>query len=163
MAAQTQSRADTSRPTTPENQPHDSQRGVIDSSPTKHTAPQVDIDKRDKWSEFVYPHKEKEIKSEPMLLRLCPKYYKEINKLALEIPQMKRTEKNSPESTYCDYLNKLSISVRDNEKGMSHTTYICGFSSSHLQLPTPSNSNPKAIRPCSITQLEPSVAQISWP
>jgi hypothetical protein len=133
--------ADTSRPTTPENQPHDSQRDDLNSSsPVKHTVPQVDIDKRDKWSKYVYPESEKEIKSGPMLLKLCPKYEK-INKLASEVPQMKKTEKNSRKSTYCDYLNKLSTEVRDNEKGMSHTPYICGLahctsSSLHHRIPS---------------------------
>jgi hypothetical protein len=158
----TTSMADTSRPTTPKNQPRDSQRGDLESSPMKQTAPQVDIDKRDKWSMYVYPKVHKEIEFAPMLLKLCPKY-EEINKLASKVPEMKRTEPKSSKSTYCDYLNRLSTSVQGNESGMSHTPYICGFGSLQLQLPTPSNSNLRVITPCSITQLEPSVAQISWP
>ena len=114
------------------------------------------------WSKYVYPDVHKEIESGPMLLKLCPKY-EEINELALTVPEMKRTEPKSSKSTYCDYLNKLSTSVRGNEGGMSHTLYICGFGSLQLQLPTQSNSDPRVITPCSITQLEPSVAQISWP
>lgn len=152
--------ADTSRPITPENQPYDSQRYELDSSPVKQTVPQVDIAKRDKWSMYVYPEAEKKIKPGHMLLKLCPKY-EEINKLALEAPAMKRTDQKSSNSTYCNYLNGLSTSVRDNQNGMSHTPYICGCSSLHLQLPTPSNSNPRAMTPCSSTQLEPNVAQIS--
>jgi hypothetical protein len=149
-----------SRPTTPENQPHDSRPDDLGSPPIKHTAPQVDIAKRDKWSMYVYPNVNKEIQPESMLLKLCPEY-EEINELALAVPQMKRTKKKSSKSTYCNYLNDLSTSFQKKEKGMSHASYICGFSSLHLQLLSSFSSYPRATNPCSITQLELSVAQIS--
>jgi hypothetical protein len=105
------------RPTTPESQLHDD----LGSSPIKHTVPQVDIEKRDKWSLFVYPKVHTEMEPEEMLSKLCPNYG-EINGLAPEVPKMERTEATSSKSTYCDYLNKLSTSVRG--KGILHTPYI---------------------------------------
>jgi hypothetical protein len=97
------------------------------------TTPQVELDnsqldkvydKRDRWTTYVYPDVHTEIGWENMLQRLCPTY-EEINGLAPETPKMENTEPNSGKSTYCDYLNKLSISVRTDG---TYVVYICGFS-----------------------------------
>jgi hypothetical protein len=78
-------------------------------------------DKRDQWAKYVYPDVHTEIGWENMLQKLCPKC-EEINDLVPGVPKMERTEPSSGKSTYCDYLNKLSISIRTD--GTSHTLYI---------------------------------------
>jgi len=144
-----------SRPTTSDSQLHDSPQNDQGSSRIKDK--QVEIHRHDRWSKHVYPDVHKEIGEAHMLQKLCPTY-EEIKVLAPEVPEMKKTELNSNKSTYCDYLNELSILV--GKDGISHARYICGFSSLHLQLLMSSSSYPKTRKPRSITQLEPSVARI---
>jgi hypothetical protein len=104
--------ADGSRQTTPESQLHDSQRDDLGSSPIKHTVPQVAIDKRDKWSQYVYGKVHTQMEPEEMLSKLCPKY-EEINGVAPNVTEMQTTKAGSSQSTYCEYLNLLSTFVQN--------------------------------------------------
>jgi hypothetical protein len=135
-----------------------SQPPVERSSPLESVWPPIRDGDRKERSLFIYPRTNKEIHSLEMLEKL--RRYDLGRIPEIEIPEMKKTLRNQ-QSTYCDYLNRLSAAFRD--RNSVDTVYIFLRSLLYSQSHTASSSDKWNQKDPKTTQLTPSVAPTLWP